>query len=86
MANETRPKIEIRDFGPIREGEIEIKPLTIFIGPNNSGKSYGAMLIHSLYKSFYRLASPHVYALLGQDKIYLERKPDMPHYLWQLKI
>ena len=46
-------KIEIKDFGPICKGEIELKPLTIFIGPNNSGKSYAAMLIHSLYRSYY---------------------------------
>lgn len=43
---------EIKDFGPIREGTIELKPLTIFIGPNNSGKSYVAMLIHSFFESF----------------------------------
>jgi predicted ATPase len=48
-------KIEIKDFGPISKGEIELKPLTTFIGPNNSGKSYAAMLIHSLYRSYYRI-------------------------------
>jgi predicted ATPase len=42
-------KIGIKDFGPIAEGEIELKPLTVFIGPNNSGKSYVAMLIHSIF-------------------------------------
>jgi len=57
MANELKSEIEIQNFGPLRDGVIEIKPLTIFIGPNNSGKSYGALLIHSLYKSFHRLAS-----------------------------
>ncbi len=41
--------IELKNFGPITKGAIEIKPLTIFIGPNNSGKSYAAILIHSIY-------------------------------------
>ena len=68
MANELKSEIEIQNFGPIHEGVIEIKPLTIFIGPNNSGKSYGALLIHSLYKSFHRLASPYVYTFLDQEK------------------
>ena len=45
-------KLKIRNFGPITEGEITLKPLTIFIGPNNSGKSYAAMLIHSIFESY----------------------------------
>ncbi|RLG23653.1 hypothetical protein DRN85_08965 [Methanosarcinales archaeon] len=42
--------LEIKDFGPITGGKLRIKHLTLFIGPNNSGKSYAAMLIHSLFK------------------------------------
>ncbi len=44
--------IEIKDFGPIIKGRISLKPLTLFIGPNNSGKSYVAMLIHSIYETY----------------------------------
>jgi len=44
-------KIGIKDFGPIAEGEIELKPLTVFIGPNNSGKSYAAILIRSIFET-----------------------------------
>jgi len=43
--------IDIKDFGPISSGKIDLKPLTIFVGPNNSGKSYAAMLIHSIFES-----------------------------------
>lgn len=43
--------LEIRNFGPITEGKLKIRPFTVFIGPNNSGKSYVAMLIHSLLQS-----------------------------------
>ena len=36
---------KVKNFGPIKETEqIDIKPLTIFIGPNASGKSYLALL------------------------------------------
>jgi len=45
-------KIEAEDFGPITDGKITLKPLTLFIGPNNSGKSYAAMLIHSIFESY----------------------------------
>ena len=49
--------IGIEDFGPISSGEITLKPLTVFIGPNNSGKSYAAMLIHSILESYDDLGS-----------------------------
>lgn len=42
--------ISIKNFGPINKGDVDINKLTIFIGPNNSGKSYLAKLIHSLKK------------------------------------
>lgn len=41
-------RVEVNDFGPITRGVVELKPLTIFVGPNNSGKSYMAMLMYSL--------------------------------------
>ena len=39
--------ISIRDFGPIHSGDIEIMPMTVLIGSNNSGKSYASLLIRS---------------------------------------
>lgn len=44
--------IEAKDFGPISDGRITLKPLTLFIGPNNSGKTYAAMLVHSIFESY----------------------------------
>ena len=41
-------RLAVKNFGPIREGEVEFKPLTVFIGPNNSGKSYMATLLYAL--------------------------------------
>ncbi|MBM4031135.1 MAG: hypothetical protein FJ291_05050 [Planctomycetes bacterium] len=43
--------VAMKNFGPIADGEVELKPLTIFVGPNNSGKSYAATLIHSIFQS-----------------------------------
>lgn len=45
----TRLDLEIgmHDFGPIQDARIRLRPLTVFIGPNNSGKSYAALLAHS---------------------------------------
>ena len=43
-------KIHIANFGIINDALIDIAPLTIFIGPNSSGKSFAAKLIHSFSK------------------------------------
>ena len=44
-------QVSVKDFGPIIEGTVDLKPLTIFVGPSNAGKSYMAMLIYSLMQS-----------------------------------
>ncbi len=44
-------EVELTNFGPISRGKFTIKPLTIFVGPNNSGKTYAAMLAHSILSS-----------------------------------
>ncbi len=42
-------KLVIEDFGKIKKAEIEISPLTLFVGDNNSGKSYLLSLIWAIY-------------------------------------
>ncbi len=43
-------KIEIKNLGVIHEGEVDLsKGLTIFTGPNSSGKSYMSYLIYGVY-------------------------------------
>lgn len=44
--------LQVSEFGPIIEGKVTVKPLTLFIGPNNSGKSYLAVLAYALFRSF----------------------------------
>lgn len=44
-------RIEIENFGPIASGSFELRPLTLFIGPNNTGKSYAATLAHSIVQA-----------------------------------
>ena len=48
MDGQANLKLSVQNFGPVKEGEFELKPLTIFIGPNNSGKSYMATLVYAL--------------------------------------
>ncbi len=51
MSSEERePKVEleVKDFGPIAEAKVELRPLTVFVGPSNTGKSYLAILMYAL--------------------------------------
>ena len=43
-------RIAVREFGPVAEGEVELRPLTVFVGPGNTGKTYLAILIYALHR------------------------------------
>ena len=45
-------KLELSDFGPIADANIDLRPMTVFIGRSNVGKSYLATLIYSLHRYF----------------------------------
>ena len=44
-------EIEVSNFGPITKGRVCTKPLTIFTGPSNTGKTYLAKLLYSVLKT-----------------------------------
>ena len=50
-----RLDVSIRNFGPIKRAAISLRPLTMFVGANNTGKSYAATLAHSLVSARRRL-------------------------------
>ncbi len=45
-------ELEVADFGPIVEAKVDLRPLTVFVGPSNTGKSYMAILIYALHRYF----------------------------------
>jgi len=45
------PTLYVKNFAKIKEAEIELAPFTLFIGDNNSGKSYLASLIWYIQSS-----------------------------------
>ena len=44
--------INVKNFGPIEKAEIDLRPLTVFVGESNTGKTYLAALIYALHKHF----------------------------------
>ena len=42
--------IKVKNFGPIEEAKIDLRPLTVFVGESNTGKTYLAALIYALHK------------------------------------
>lgn len=53
-----RFRMFIQDFGLIKEADITLKPLTIFLGENNTGKSYIAQLVYALTRSVGNMRRP----------------------------
>ena len=45
-------KLKVANFGPIAKADIDLRPMTVFVGPSNTGKSYLAMLIYALHRFF----------------------------------
>ena len=43
--------VDVKNFGPIAEANIELRPLTVFVGPSNVGKSYLAILVYALHRA-----------------------------------
>ena len=43
-------RISVTNFGPIADGTIDLRPLTVFVGPSNTGKTYFAVLIYTLHR------------------------------------
>ena len=52
-ASETKlVKLQVSNFGPITEGEVVLRPMSVFVGPSNTGKSYLGVLIYALHQFF----------------------------------
>lgn len=49
--------IHVRNFGKIESADIDLSDLVVFVGENNSGKTYLMQLIYGLFSSFYGIDS-----------------------------
>ena len=44
-------RLVVTDFGPIASAEVTLRPLTVFVGPNHTGKSVLATLLYALHRN-----------------------------------
>ena len=44
--------LDVTDFGPVARARVELRPLTVFVGPSNTGKSWLATLAYALHRYF----------------------------------
>ena len=43
-------ELTVSNFGPIARGRVELRPMSVFVGPSNTGKSYLAVLTYALHQ------------------------------------
>lgn len=74
MKTMSNVKLTLENWGPIESGEIEIKPLTVFVGPNNTGKSYTSMLYYAFARSIDRALNKILFTILFRELDKLHEK------------
>ena len=47
-----RFSLKLRNFGPIKEASLDVRPLTILLGRSNTGKTYFTTLLYALHNMF----------------------------------
>lgn len=52
MTPDASCRISVRDFGPISSAALDLRPLTVLVGPSNTGKSYLATLVYAFLQCF----------------------------------
>lgn len=71
-------EIEVSNFGPIADAKIDLRPLTVFVGASNTGKSYLATLIYALHRCIAG-NEPELYGGNGQASLLGTPPNDLPH-------
>ena len=51
-AKSSNLELSVANFGPIARADVDLRPMTVFVGPSNTGKSYLAVLIYALHRFF----------------------------------
>ena len=83
--------LDIKKLGPVKNSQVIWRPLTVFIGPNNTGKTYTAYLIHGLLNTLplqCGLDSDKIEELFNREQLKLDFEETKKAWLeaWQKKV
>jgi hypothetical protein len=70
-------RITIENFPPIASGSFELRPLTLFIGPNNTGKSRAGLLTWAVARA---MSAPFVSSAFPDRRTLFVREPGTALY------
>ena len=70
-------RIQVSDFGPIAHADVEFRPLTVFLGPSNTGKSYLATLSYAAHRHFMAAPDARWWSFLGRGRGTADRAMDL---------
>ena len=73
----TYATLSVKNFGPIASGQVELRPLTVFTGYSNTGKSWFASLVYALFNSrvFMNRGIPEIEEIAGDSSIAFPKNP-----------
>ena len=69
-------KLLVEDYGKIKSAEIEIAPLTLLVGDNNSGKSY-------LLSLLWGIENLGIETILGDDFMQMKQAESLKNRIWK---
>lgn len=69
-------KLLVEDYGKIKSAEIEIAPLTLLVGDNNSGKSY-------LLSLLWGIENLGIETILGNDFMQMKQAESLKNWIWK---
>ena len=80
-------QIDVKNFGPIARASVDFRPLTVFVGPSNTGKSYLAVLLYALHQCLSRsdASSPLAGIRVGFRPAFAPSMADLSELIRSLK-
>ena len=89
MSKSPEVRISVTDLGPIASGTVDLRPLTVFVGPSNTGKTYFAILLYALQRILdgfprFPITSLLFHSLLGIQRLSEKLlSPNMENDTWE---
>ena len=75
-AKSSNLELSVANFGPIARADVDLRPMTVFVGPSNTGKSYLAVLIYALHRFFGGMAFGAGFMFGSQSIFSIGRSPE----------